>query len=650
MAVEIEREKKNFRGLRVGSFESRMKAEMARLIENLGGEAHVAASMREVPVEQHKDVLAFGEHLLAGEIQMVILMTGVGTRALIKILSSKFPQADLLAALSKTTLVVRGPKPLKALGELNLKPTITVPEPNTWREILKTLDAKMDLKGWSVSVQEYGESNNLFLAELGARGAKVKSVRVYRAALPEDTGPMKELIKTIIEGKIDALLFTNATQVENVMSVAREEGIAQEFRTALSRVAVASVGPTCTEALRKYSLPIDIEPERPMMGALVAETADQAEVVLKAKRNRSVSFQPAPAGQAPIGSVLYDSLFLKACRKEKTPRPPIWLMRQAGRYMKEYRELRAKTPFMDLCKNSDLASEVTVDAAHRLGVDAAIIFSDLLLIAEPLGFELSYGKDQGPVIANPFRRAEDLKRMKPVDPESSMGYLFDAIRKTRAALKPDLPLIGFAGAPFTMASYLIEGKGSKNFVNTKKLMHEDETTWTSLLEKITTASIHYLNSQIHAGVQAVQVFDSWVGCLTPEDYKRYVFPHQKRLIQGILPGVPVISFGTQTGGFLQLLAEAGGDVIGVDWRIELDQAWEVIGHDKAIMGNLDPTVLLSSKEEVISQAQRILKQAGGRPGHIFNLGHGVLPETPIENVLALIEMVKNERNFLRTSS
>lgn len=630
----------NFAGLRVGSFESRMQAEMEKLISNLGGKPAVAPSMREVPVDEHKEVLAFGEQLLAGQVDMLILMTGVGTRALVKILSSKHPQEKIVAALSKTNIVARGPKPIRALGELNIKASIVVPEPNTWREVLKTLDAKVDLKGKSVAVQEYGESNKIFLAELAARGAKVKSVRVYRAELPLDTKPMKALIQNVLDKKIDVLLFTNATQVENVMSVAGEDGHAQDFRSALSSVAVSSVGPSCSDALRRYGLPVDIEPQRPMMGALVAEAAEQAAAVIKNKQKPTIQMN----GSSKKDDALYNSLFMKACRREATTRTPIWLMRQAGRYMKEYRELRAQTSFMDLCKNSDLASEVTVDAAHRLGVDAAIIFSDLLLIVEPMGFNLSYGKDQGPVIADPFTGEKDFSRMKKVDADLSMSYLMEAIRKTRASLKPDLPLIGFAGAPFTMASYMIEGKGSKNFVKTKKLMHESEPVWHEFLGKLVEDTIGYLNAQIRAGVQAVQVFDSWVGCLTPEDYKRFVFPHQQKLIAGITPGIPVISFGTQTSGFLRTLKEAGGNVIGVDWRIELDKAWEILGSNVAIMGNLDPTVLLSTQEEVVSQAKRILKQAGGRPGHIFNLGHGVLPETPIENVLALIETVKNAKN------
>jgi uroporphyrinogen decarboxylase len=232
--------------------------------------------------------------------------------------------------------------------------------------------------------------------------------------------------------------------------------------------------------------------------------------------------------------------------------------------------------------------------------------------------------------------------MQVVEPEESLRFVFDAIRKTRRALKPNIPLIGFCGAPFTVASYAIEGKGSKSFSLTKALMYSDPASWHAFLEKITDASIAYVNGQVAAGAQVIQIFDSWVGCLSPEDFRNFVLPHTRRLIKSITPGVPVISFGTQTSGFLSLLRQAGGDVIGVDWRIELDEAWDILG-DVAIQGNLDPQILLADKKTITSQAQRILAQAGGRPGHIFNLGHGVLPATPLENVMHLIDVVKNYR-------
>lgn len=307
--------------------------------------------------------------------------------------------------------------------------------------------------------------------------------------------------------------------------------------------------------------------------------------------------------------------------------------------MPEYREVRARTTFLELCKTPSLAAEVTVTAAERLGVDAAIIFADILLILEPMGIDLEFAEGEGPVIHNPVRAAEDVKRLREVEDPGALGFVYEAITLTRRELKPDIPLIGFSGAPFTLASYMIEGGGSKNYVQAKKLMYDDSGAWHALMSLIARALVKYLNAQIDAGSQAVQLFDSWVGCLSPDDYREFVLPHSRAVIEGVKPGVPVIHFGTGTGALLELMREAGGDVIGLDWRVRLDEAWQRIGHDVAVMGNLDPVVLFASPEALRLQAKRILDQAGARSGHIFNLGHGILPETPVENVIALVQMV-----------
>ena len=330
---------------------------------------------------------------------------------------------------------------------------------------------------------------------------------------------------------------------------------------------------------------------------------------------------------------------MRACRREPVPYTPIWLMRQAGRYMREYREVRARTTFLELCKTPSLAAEVTVTAAERLGVDAAIIFADILLILEPLGIELEFVAGEGPVIHNPVRSASDVDRLLELEDVSPLDFVNDAIRQTRHALRPDIPLIGFCGAPFTLASYVVEGGGSKNYVHTKRLMYDDPGAWHAMMSLISRALARYLNGQIAAGAQAVQLFDSWVGCLSPEDYREFVLPHTKSVIANVTPGTPVLHFGTGTAALLELMREAGGDVIGFDWRVNLDEAWQRVGEDVAVMGNLDPVALFANQETLRAQAKRILDQAAGRPGHIFNLGHGILPETPVENVIALVEMV-----------
>jgi uroporphyrinogen decarboxylase len=340
-----------------------------------------------------------------------------------------------------------------------------------------------------------------------------------------------------------------------------------------------------------------------------------------------------------VDEALSQSIFMRACRREPVSHTPIWLMRQAGRYMQDYREVRARVSFLELCKTPSLAAEVTVTAAERLGVDAAIIFADILLIIEPMGLQLEFSKGEGPVIHNPVRSIADVDRLHELESVEPLNFVMDAIRITRRALRPDLPLIGFAGAPFTLASYIVEGGASKNYVHTKSLMYDDSGAWHAMMSLISRGLVKYLNAQIDAGAQAVQLFDSWVGALSPEDYRQFVLPHTRTVIAGIKPGTPVIHFGTGTAALLELMREAGGDVIGLDWRVRLDEGWSRIGYDRAVMGNLDPVALFANQGYLRTQAQMIINQAARRPGHIFNLGHGILPETPVDNVIALVQMV-----------
>ena len=331
--------------------------------------------------------------------------------------------------------------------------------------------------------------------------------------------------------------------------------------------------------------------------------------------------------------------FLAACRREKTPYTPVWLMRQAGRYMKEYRELRAKFSFLDLCKRPDLAAEITVTPVERLGVDAAILFADILLLLEPMGVGLEYSKDNGPLIHSQVQSRTDVEQLLEFDPEEALPFVLEAVRKSCAALNGKVPLIGFSGAPFTLASYLIEGGGSRNYLRTKRLIYSDPGAWRALMERLSSVIVKYLNAQIAAGVDAIQLFDSWVGCLSPDDYERYVLPHTRATIAGIKPGIPVIHFSTGTAGLLKLIRAAGGSVIGLDWRVNLDEGWDAVGNDVGIQGNLDPAALLAPPKEIRRRVAEILRRARGRPGHIFNLGHGVLPETPVDHVIAMVNAV-----------
>jgi len=334
---------------------------------------------------------------------------------------------------------------------------------------------------------------------------------------------------------------------------------------------------------------------------------------------------------------------MRAARRLEVEYTPIWLMRQAGRYMAEYRAIRRRTPFLQLCKNPNLCAQIMLGAVERLKVDAAIVFSDLLLILEPMGIQLEFSAGEGPLIGNSIRNAADIDRLLELENVDALEFVMQAVRKTRSGLSPHLPLIGFAGAPFTLAAYAIEGRSSRDYRLTKTLMLSDTGAWNAMLSRLARAIGLYLNAQIAAGVQMVQLFDSWVGCLGVDDYRHHVLPHTKAVIASIPDHVPLIHFATGNSALLPYLSEAVGKrknlVIGVDWRIRLDDAWRAIGHDKAIQGNLDPAVLLSTSAEIRRQAQAILDQAAGRPGHIFNLGHGVLPQTPVENVIALVDAV-----------
>lgn len=631
-----------FAGLRVAAFESRRADDMARLIERFGGRPSVSPSMREVPLEDHRDAVDFANLLITGQVDIVIFMTGVGARLLVSAVERHVERRRFLDALSDVVTIARGPKPVAALRDLGIEPTHRVPEPNTWRELLQTVDLHVPVANHTVALQEYGQPNPSLVAGLEARGARVRSVKVYQWDLPLDVEPLAANVRAIVAGEIDVVLFTSAQQVVNLLRQAEAMGLGDELRRGFERVVVASVGPTTSELLRERGLPVDLEPEHPKMGHLVSAAAERSHELLERKRQvtaRVLSAEQAPATAEMRSQPWYNSPFMKACRREAADYVPIWLMRQAGRYMQEYRDVRAKTTFLELCKNPELCAEVMVTAVNRLGVDAAIIFSDLLPILEPMGFDLEFAQGEGPVIHNPLREGEDVDRTIELESVESLHYVMETVRLTRESIAPHIPVIGFAGAPFTLASYAIEGGSSRSYLHTKTLMYRDEGAWNALMARLARGVTRYLNAQIAAGAQAVQLFDSWAGCLGPDDYRRYVLPHTRSIIEAIVPGVPVINFATGNPALLPLLSEAGGAVIGVDWRIGLDEAWRQIGYDKGIQGNLDPLVLLAEPAEIRRRAQVILDQAEGRPGHIFNLGHGVLPQTPVDHVRALVDAV-----------
>lgn len=349
--------------------------------------------------------------------------------------------------------------------------------------------------------------------------------------------------------------------------------------------------------------------------------------------------RPAPAAEAQPEPT---APFLRACRGLPTPYTPVWFMRQAGRYMEEYRALRSRHPILDLIRTPELAAEVTLQPLRRINFDAAIIFADILPPLIGMGLKLDFVRGEGPVIENPLTTTYDIDMLATPPAQETLAPTLEAIKLVQAELSPrNIPLIGFAGAPFTLASYAIEGSGSKNYIKTKSLMYTEPAAWKRLMLKLVTVQADYLLAQAKAGASALQIFDSWAGsALSQQDYRRFVQPYNRQLIETVRrAGVPIINFSTGTAAYIQDVVATGGDVIGVDWRMPLGWYWEQIGHEKAIQGNLDPIALLAPWRELRYQVDAVLNEAAGRPGHIFNLGHGIFPNTPVEHVQRVVDYV-----------
>jgi uroporphyrinogen decarboxylase len=352
-----------------------------------------------------------------------------------------------------------------------------------------------------------------------------------------------------------------------------------------------------------------------------------------------------PAHQSPDAAetILAGSRFVRACLRKPVDRTPVWFLRQAGRYMQEYRDVRKHHTLVEICKKPELAAEVTITAAEKLGVDAAIIFADLLLPLEPMGLDFEFQAGEGPVVHKPLRTAEDVLALR-TDRVNDLAYVAQAIEKVAAHFRDRLGVIGFCGAPFTLASYMIEGGGSRNYIQTKQLMYREPIAWMSLLDKLVVVLTEYCRLQVQAGADVIQIFDSWVGSLSLSDYRWYAFEASKRLVRAVQAmGVPVIYFGVETAGLLKQMAVTGADVIGLDWRQPLDEGWRAVGDAHAVQGNLDPITLFAPLEVLEQKVKEILRAAGGRAGHIFNLGHGIVPGTPVENVQAVVKMVREFR-------
>lgn len=632
-----------FKGARVAAFEGRKARWMEEAIAQYGGVPVIIPVMREAAFAPDQALAAFQE-LSRGQIQVIIFMTETGTRLFLQQILSQHEPDEMIPVFQKTLVVSRGIKPAQALRQQGITVDEVVPEPATWNEILEVLDESrrgVELSGKTVLLLESGTPHPVLTQALSGRGASVKTLSLYQWELPENLQPLNGFIQDIIAENIPVCFFTNSTQARHLFKAAELSGKNQELRLALKKTLLVSLGPSTSAALREEGIEPDFQASHPTLESLIMETAKDLDGLLERKWREpgqvTVVKTEIPGNRKDITA---QSVFLRACRGEKTPYTPVWLMRQAGRYMKEYRALRDKVSFMEMCKNPELAAEVTITALERIRADAAIIFSDILVVLEPMGLGLEFVKGDGPVIHQQIQTRKDIDALREIEPADSLRFVYDALRLTRARLRPEIPLIGFCGAPFTLASYIIEGGSSKNFAKTKTFMYTDSGAWHALMEKLSRGLILYLRGQIEAGADALQMFDSWIGCLNPADYREFVLPYSKKIIEAVKGQVPMIHFGTGTGPFLRDFASAGSEVVGFDFRVDLGAAWNEIGAHYRVQGNLDPVTLLGSREFLRQRTADILRQAGGRPGHIFNLGHGILPNTSVDQVIALIDMVR----------
>ena len=608
----------------------------------------------------HNRLSEFTGHLLTGMVDAVIFRTGAGVTHFLEVVSRQQDARRVTDLLQDSQVIAASRAAAIALAAASIEPiaafspsendaTAHLTQPTgSWRNVLIAMDhhfQPQQLTGNPMLNMTLGleECEDWFSLSSGleARGARVVPIPVFATSPPESKNSVIAFFEQIEVQNIQALLFNSPVEASKFAFLAKRFSRARLTNHLLDHHIVIAVGNDTREILADRCFPVDLTlPKSSALSNEAIETMAAAIPQLQSRKQNSYIKMSGPSSSSNDSNApWYNNPFMKACRGEPTDVTPIWMMRQAGRYMSEYREVRANVSFLDLCANPQLCSEVMCTAVEKLGVDAAIIFSDLLPILVPMGCDLEFVKGDGPVIHNPVRTTKDIDRIKPLDSNAELEFVMDTVRQTRQDLPADMPLIGFAGAPFTLASYMIEGGSSRNYAATKQIMFSDPAAWDQLMQHLVTSISIYLKGQIEAGVQCVQLFDSWAGCLSFEDYSKKVHPYVQQIIASLPADVPVINFATGNPALLPLLADTRASVVGIDWRTRLDDAWQTVGYDRAVQGNLDPTVLLTNPDEIRRQAKFVLDQAAGRAGHIFNLGHGILPMTPVENAIALVDIV-----------
>ena len=580
-----------------------------------------------------------------GTIDIMMFRTAAGVAQFLKNLRHH-DRKRALNSLTDIQIIAASPNAATALHSNGLTPHVTVNGDASWRDVLTSIDqtyrstdrSGSPLATLNIALEDCADWFSLS-SGLEARGARVLHMDLFPWLVKVPKLTVRDFFEQFEAKTYEAFWFQSAVDASVFLRLSQQFGRARLTDHLLDHHIVISGSNAATEFLNDRGIPIDVTCDQPTISESLDHVTAQISS-LRTRKSNSIKNMSGPSSSSnDPNAPWYNSPFMKACRGEPTDVTPIWMMRQAGRYMAEYREVRANVSFLELCANSQLCSEVMCTAVNRLGVDAAIIFSDLLPILVPMGLDLEFVKGDGPVIHNPVRTTADIDRVKPLDSNAELEFVMETVRLTRRDLPADMPLIGFAGAPFTLASYMIEGGASRNYATTKTMMHGDPGAWNQLMQHLVQSISIYLNGQIEAGAQCVQLFDSWAGCLSFEDYRTHVHPHVQKIIASLPSDVPVINFATGNPALLPLLADTRASVIGIDWRTRLDDAWQTVGHDRAVQGNLDPTVLLTNPTEIRRQAKIVLDQAAGRPGHIFNLGHGILPMTDVNNAIALVDAV-----------
>ena len=622
-------------------------AELESAFSATGGSLRVCDLLEGNAKRSRPDLADFANRVLTGDIDTIVFVTGAGTRAIIESALQTAPRERFLDGVRDIATVAGSDAVSQVLKQYGIQPTVDANDSKTdfgvgdvagWRQILIAVDRQGSSVNQNIALEKNVDQSSL-MAGLESRGARLTSLAPFVDRVPDDPTSAVDLFERIDAGEYHGVIFCDAASTSQFIFLAQQYGRVRLTNHMLDDHFVICRDADSAEILMTQGFAIDYVIKAVAPVAVVAEIGDNLAAIHQQKHLIRINMSGPATSPADPQAPWYNNPFMKACRGEPTDVTPIWMMRQAGRYMAEYREVRDKISFLDLCANSQLCSEVMCTAVNRLGVDAAIIFSDLLPILVPMGCDLEFVKGDGPVIHNPVRTNADIDRIKALESNEELQFVMDTVSQTRNDLPADMPLIGFSGAPFTLASYMIEGGSSRNYHNTKKIMYSDPAAWKVIMQKLTDSISIYIAGQVEAGAQCIQLFDSWAGCLSYEDYKTYVHPYVKSIIASVPSAVPVINFATGNPALLPLLADTAAAVVGIDWRVRLDAAWETVGHDRAVQGNLDPTVLLTDPKEIRRQAQVVLDQAGGRPGHIFNLGHGILPMTPVDNAIALVDAV-----------